>query len=119
VQLGALHLQGKVVGTFRPQFGNFDQPLTAGDEFAKSKSLDETIRAVKLATAGPGKPGALVVGNAKWGYEAYFLNVTKTAGAKPVPFHFEGLDKQHGAPWPKYTVGEGLLFVDGDTVLRR
>jgi hypothetical protein len=91
----------------------------AGDEFAKSKTLAETLAAVQQATRGADRGGALVIGNAKYGYEAYYLNVAKSAGAAPTPFHFEGLDREAGAAWPRHTVAEGIAFVDGDTVLRR
>lgn len=116
--LRVMHLQGKVVGSVRPPFNNAHLPLIAGDEFAKTKTLDATLAAVKQATMGASKPGALIVGDARYGYEAYWLNVVKTPQTAAVPYHFEGIERQGGVPWPRFSVAEGVMFVDGDTVLK-
>ena len=117
MQIGTLHLQGKVVGavpmTTLP--GAPTRPLLGGEEFvSRLTSLDDAIAAAKAYTAGPDKPGALII-TGRGMFEAYALKVGQSLGHPEAPFHFEGT----ASLLPQHVLSEGVAFVDGDTVIRR
>lgn len=118
MQLGALHLQGKVVGA-APLVdlpGSPLRPLIAGEEFTSNHaSLDAAIAAARAWTAGPARPGALIIGG-RGKFEAYALDAAASGVFTAGPFHFEGAA---AGRWPRHALPEGVAFVDGDTVIRR